>query len=90
MGLLDKFANAADKLANAGAGSRMSNEQLRHARDQSLNTNVRNQIAGVAANPGASRVARQEARAQLVSTVGAHEAEKLIKDANRKVKDSFR
>lgn len=85
MGLL----NALDKLANAGAGSRMSKEQFRHARDQSVNTNVRNQIAAVAANPGASRVSRQQAKAQLVDAVGAHEAEKLIKEADRKVKDSF-
>ncbi|MEU7743347.1 hypothetical protein [Nonomuraea sp. NPDC049158] len=79
-----------DKVANAGAGSRMPSGTLTRAKDQSVNTNVRNQLAAVAANPGASRVARKQAKAQLVNAVGEAKAEQLVEQAVHKARDSFR
>lgn len=87
---LDKLANAADKLANAGAGSRMPDAVRGHVRDQSVNTNARNDLAEVAANLGASRVARKAAEKQLADAVGAREAAQLIKGATHKARTSFR
>ena len=89
MGLLKKFENAADKLASAGAGNRMPAETRAQATNQSNNTNARNQTAEVAVNLGASRAARKAAKSQLVAEVGEREAERLMKQANKRVRTGF-
>jgi hypothetical protein len=78
-----------DKLANAGAGSRMPDEKRARARSQSQTTNARNELAAVATNPGAARVARKAAEAQLVGEVGEARAKELMAQADRRVRGSF-
>jgi len=83
------WLNAIDKLANAGAGSRMPEEKLTRAKSQGQTTNHRNQLAQVANGFGVSRAAQRAAKDQLVKEVGAVEADRLTKEAARKVRTSF-
>jgi hypothetical protein len=78
-----------DKLANAGAVSRMPDEKRAKATRQSQTTNDRNDLAAVATNLGASRVARKAAKAQLVGEVGEAKAKELMAQADRRVRGSF-
>jgi hypothetical protein len=78
-----------DKIANAGAGNRMSAEMHATARAQSKTTNDRNQLAQTAAGFGVSRAAKRAAQAQLVNEVGQVQAEALVKQAVHKVRTSF-
>ncbi|MDP4501117.1 hypothetical protein [Nonomuraea turcica] len=86
MGLFEKL----DKLANAGAGSRMPDKTDARARAQSHTTN-RHQRLAYTANPGfgSSRADQRAAEADLIREVGSREAKRLMKDAARKVRDSF-
>lgn len=78
-----------DKLANAGAGSRMPEEKYRRAKAQGETTTGRNMLAQVAAGYGVTRQAKQAARRQLVAEVGQAEADRLTKLAVRKVRSTF-
>jgi len=85
MSIFDKL----DRLANAAAGSLMPDEHHARASTQSQTTNARNQLAQVANGFGVSRAAKRAAHAQLVREVGDREAQKLMKDAVRKIRDTF-
>lgn len=78
-----------DKVANAGTGSRMSAQKHAAHRGVAQSENHLTELAAVAANLGATRVARKAAREQLVNAVGEREAKKREAQAARKVRDSF-
>lgn len=85
MGLFDKL----DKLANAGARSSMPVERLTKHKGAAQTTNHHIQLSQVAVNLGASRVARKQAERQLIADVGKSEAERLMKQSAKKIRDSF-
>jgi hypothetical protein len=85
MGLFDKL----DRLANAGAGSRMAEHEHGWAKRQGKTTNQRNHLAEVANGFGVSRAARNAAYAQLVAEVGEAEANLLAEQAVRRVRGTF-
>ena len=73
---------------------RMSPQKLARAKGQSTNTNQLNAIAHVAGGyggngQGATGGERRVAEDLLVDLVGARKADRLIKQARKKVRDSF-
>jgi hypothetical protein len=80
---------ALDKLANAGARSRMPEAMHTYAKAQSGTTNHRNQLAIVANGFGVGKPAQRAAKEQLIEEVGPAEAERLMKQAVHKVRKSF-
>lgn len=86
---LDKLANATDRLAGAGVKSRMPDERLTKRKGAAQAVNQQIQLAQVAVNLGATRVARKQAERQLVDAVGEAEAERLMKQSAKKIRDSF-
>lgn len=91
MGIL----KALDRFANGGPRSAMPPELLTTRKEAAQGENLRNHLAQVAANPGAARTARKAAKQQLADSLGGgrageEAAERRIKEADHKVKDSFR
>ena len=70
-----------DKLAGAGAGSRMPDDLHARAKRQANTTNRVNQLARDANGFGTTRAQRNAAERALVAAVGERQAKKLIKDA---------
>ncbi|MEU6781523.1 hypothetical protein ABZ912_20145 [Nonomuraea angiospora] len=75
MGWFDKL----DKLANAGAGNRMSGETRARADGQSDTTRRRNNLAHKANGFTTTRAEKQAAERALIGEVGEKEARKLIR-----------
>ncbi|MEU8362294.1 hypothetical protein AB0C27_40380 [Nonomuraea sp. NPDC048882] len=86
---LDRLANAADRLAGAGAKSRMPDELAAKYNRASSAVNQAIELSQVAVNLGATRVARKQAERQLVDAVGEAEAARLMKQSAKKIRDSF-
>lgn len=85
MGLL----NAIDRLANAGAGSRMPPEKYTEAKTRAGTANKVAALSDKAIGKNASRADQRKAHAELVRKVGEQEAKKQMEHAAERAKQRF-